>query len=114
MIPRHYTTWQFELLHSALAAGTTIALRTSDALGSAAAGRRPDRREGTLMVMEKAEAISAGMFAAWLEINRQWWQAWTRGSLAPADAWIGLMRAASRPARTTVRGNARRLSRRNR
>ena len=114
MIPRRFTAWQFEVLESALAAGTTIALRSSDAMGDLAAGRQPDRREGKLMVTEKAAALSAGFFAAGLELNRQWLRASTTGSLAPADAWLRLLQAGSKPARVSVRKNARRLSRRTR
>lgn len=114
MIPRRFMTWQFEVLESALAAGTTIALRSSDVMGDLAAGRRPDRREGNLMVTEKAAALSAGCFAAALELNRQWLRASMTGSLAPADAWVRLLQAGSKPARVSVRKNARRLSRRTR
>ena len=114
MIPRRFVTWQFELLENALAAGTTIALRSSDAAYAAAKGKPRDAREANRMVAEKAEAFSAGMFAAGLEYQRQWWQTALSGSLAPADAWLHVVRAASQPARVTVRRNARRLSRRGR
>jgi hypothetical protein len=114
MIPRRFMTWQFQLLESALAASTTIALRSSDAMSAAAAGKRPNRREGNLMVTEKAAALSAGYFAAALELNRQWLRASMTGSLAPADAWLRLLQAGSKPARATVRKNAKRLTRRGR
>ena len=114
MIPRRFMTWQFQLLESALAASTTIALRSSDAMSAVAAGKQPDRREGNLMVTEKAAALSAGYFAAALELNRQWLKASMTGSLAPTDAWLRLLQAGSNPARVTVRKNARRLSRRGR
>ena len=114
MIPRRFMTWQFEVLESALAAGTTIALRSSDVMGDLAAGRRPDRREGNLMVTEKAAALSAGCFAVGLEMNRQWMRAAMTGSLAPADSWLRLLQAGSTPARVSVRKNAKRLSRRTR
>lgn len=112
MIPRRFMTWQFQLLESALAASTTIALRSSDAMSAVAAGKQPDRREGNLMVTEKAAALSAGYFAAALELNRQWLRASMTGLLPPADAWLRLLQAGAKPARTTVRKNARRLSRR--
>ena len=112
MSKRPFMMWQFELLESALAAGTTIALRTSGMTSSVAAGKAPDPRETSRMVAEKAEAFSAGMFAATLACNRLWWQAASTGSVAPADAWLKVARAASKPGRVTVRRNARRLSRR--
>jgi hypothetical protein len=114
MISRRYMNWQFEVLESALAASTTIALRSSDVMGAVAAGKLPDRREGNLMVTEKAAALSAGVFAAVLELNRQWLRASMTGSLAPADAWLRLLQAGSKPARVSVRKNARRLTRRGR
>jgi hypothetical protein len=114
MIPRRLMNWQFQLLESALAASTTIALRSSDAMSAAAAGKQPDRREGNLMVTEKAAALSAGYFAAALELNRQWLRASMTGSLPPADAWLRLLQAGAKPARATVRKNARRLTRRGR
>ena len=114
MIPRRLMNWQFELLESVLAASTTIALRSSDAMSAVAAGKQPDRREGNLMVTEKAAALSAGYFAAALELNRQWLRASMTGSLSPADAWLRLLQAGSKPARVSVRKNARRLSRRGR
>ena len=114
MNSRRFTAWQFEVLESALAAGTTIALRSSDVMGDLAAGRRPDRREGNLMVTEKVAALSAGCFAVGLEMNRQWLRAAMTGSLAPADAWVRLLQAGSKPARVSVRKNARRLTRRTR
>ena len=109
-----FMTWQFDMLESALAAGTTIALRSSDAMGDLAAGKRPDQREGRLMVTEKAAALSAGVFAAGLELNRQWLRASMTGSLAPADSWLRLLQAGSKPARVSVRKNAKRLSKRTR
>ena len=112
MIKRPFMMWQFELLESALAAGTTIALRSSGLASSVAAGKAPDPRETTRMVAEKAEAFSAGMVAASLACHRLWWQAALSGSLAPADAWLKVARAGSKPGRVTVRRNARRLSRR--
>jgi hypothetical protein len=114
MLSRRFTTWQFEVLESALAAGTTIALRSSDAMGDLAAGKRPDQRENSLMVTEKAAALSAGLFAAGLEMNRQWMRAAMTGSLAPADSWLRLLQAGSKPARLSVRKNAKRLSKRTR
>jgi hypothetical protein len=114
MLSRRFTTWQFEVLESALAAGTTIALRSSDAMGDLAAGKRPNHREGNLMVTEKAAALTAGWFAVGLELNRQWLRASMTGSLAPADAWLRLLQAGSKPGRVSVRKNARRLSRRTR
>ena len=114
MTSRRFTAWQFEVLESALAAGTTIALRSSDVMGDLAAGKRPDRREGNLMVTEKAAALSAGCFAVGLELNRQWLRAAMTGSLAPADAWLRLLQAGSKPARLSARKNARRLSKRTR
>ncbi len=114
MVNRRFAIWQFELLESALAASTTIALRTSGMMSAIAAGKQTDLREGTRMVTEKAEALSAGAFAAGLEWNRLWWRASLTGSLVPAVAWLDLIRAASRPARVKVRGNARRLTRRGR
>jgi len=114
MSKRPFMMWQFEMLESALAAGTTIALRTSGLASSMAAGKSPDRRETTRMVAEKAEAFSAGMLAAGLACHRLWWQAALAGSVVPADAWLQLVSAASRPGRVTVRRNARRLSRRTR
>jgi hypothetical protein len=114
MTPRHFMRWQFEMMQSALAASTTIALRSSDMVSAAAAGKRPDRREGNLMVTEKAGAFSAGLFAAGLEFNRLWLKASLAGSLMPAGTWLHLTRAASQPGRLTVRRNARRLTRRRR
>jgi hypothetical protein len=114
MIPRHFMRWHFELMQSALAAGTTIALRSSDMMSAAAAGKRPDRREGNRMVTEKAEAFSAGLFAAGLEYNRLWLKASLAGSLMPPGTWLHLTRAASQPGRLTVRRNARRLTHRGR
>ena len=114
MLSPRFTTWQFEVLESALAAGTTIALRSSDVMGDLAAGKRPNHREGSLMVTEKAAALSAGLFAAGLELNRQWLRASMTGSLAPADAWLRLIQAGSKPARVSVRKNAKRLRKRTR
>jgi hypothetical protein len=114
MLSRRFTTWQFEVLESALAAGTTIALRSSDAMGGLATGKRPNHRENNLMVAEKAAALSAGVFAVGLEMNRQWMRAAMTGSLAPADSWLRLLQAGSKPARVSVRKNARRLSKRTR
>jgi hypothetical protein len=114
MVYRRFAIWQFELLESALAASTTIALRSSGMMSAIAAGKQTDLREGTRMVTEKAEATSAGLLAAGLEWNRLWWRASLTGSLVPAVAWLDLIRAASRPARVTARGNARRLTRRGR
>lgn len=112
MSRRRFVTWQFELLESALAAGTTIALRSSDLMGSVAAGKPPDWREGNRMVAEKAEAFAAGLFAAGAAYNRLWWRAALTGSMSPAGAWLHLIRAASGPARVTVGRNAKRLTRR--
>jgi hypothetical protein len=114
MTRRRYMSWQFELLENALAANTTIALRTFDAMFSAAAGKRPDARENTRMVAEKMEAFSSGLLAAGLACHRLWWQAALTGRLTPAAAWLQLARAASQPARVKVRGNAKRLTRRSR
>ena len=114
MTPRHYMRLQFELMESALAAGTTIALRSSDMISAAAAGKPPDRREGNLMVTEKAQAFSAGLYAAGVEYNRLWLKASLSGSLMPASTWLQLAHAASRPGHVTVRRNARRLTRRSR
>ena len=114
MTRRRYMSWQFELLENALAAGTTMALRTSDAMFSVAAGKRPDAREGNRMVGEKMEAFSAGLFATGLAYNRLCWQAALSGRFTPAGAGLQLIRAASQPARTKVRRNARRLTRRSR
>ena len=114
MTRRHFASWQFELLENSLAAATTIALRTSDAMSSVAAGKRPDAREANRMVGEKVEAFSAGLFAAGLAYNRLWWQAVLSGPFTPAGAWLQLARAASQPTRGKVRSNARRLTRRSR
>ena len=114
MTRRRYMSWQFELLENALAANTTIALRTSDAMFAVAAGKRPDARESTRMVAEKMEALSSGLLAAGLACHRLGWQAALSGSYTPAAAWLQLARAASQPARVKVRGNARRLTRRSR
>jgi hypothetical protein len=114
MTPRRYTRWQFEMMESALAAGTTIALRSSEMMSDAATGNLPDRREGNLMVTEKAQAFSAGLFAAGLEYNRLWLKASMAGSLMPASTWLQMVRAASKPGHVTVRRNARRLTRRSR
>lgn len=113
MTRRRYM-WQLELMETALAAGTTIALRTSDAMSSVAAGKRPDARESSRMVGEKMEAFSAGLFAAGLAYNRLWWQAALSGRFTAAGAGLQLVRAASQPARTKVRRNARRLTRKSR
>jgi hypothetical protein len=107
-------SWQFELLENSLAAATTIALRTSDAMSSVAAGNRPDAREGKRMVGEKMEAFSAGLMAAGLAYNRLCWQAAMTGRFTPAAAWLQLVQAASQPARVKVQRNARRLTRRSR
>ena len=111
---RRLVTWQFELLDSALAAGTTIALRSFGAMASAATPKPSDRRERHRMVAEKAEAFQAGWFAAGVEYNRILWQAAMTGSTFPAGAWLSLVRAAFQPARVTARRNARRLTRKSR
>ena len=114
MSRRRFVSWQFELLESSLAAGTTIALRSMDLMGSITAGKLPDPRESHRMVAEKAEAFAAGMFAAGAAYHRLWWQAALTGSITPAGAWLQLTRAASRPAQVTVGRNAKRLTRRSR
>lgn len=112
MRKRSSMTWQFEMLESALAASTTIALRSLGLASSYAAGKAPDARETTRMVAEKSQAFTDGMLAASLACHRLWWQAALSRSLAPADAWLKVARAGSKPGRVTVRRNARRLSRR--
>ena len=101
MTPQRLITWQFELMATALAASTTIAIRSLNLMNSTAAGKLPERRETTRMVTEKAQAFSAGASVAMLEWNRLWWRAAMAGSMAPfgfTTAWLDVIRAASRPA----------------
>ena len=72
MTPQRFMAWQFELMATALAAGTTIAIRSFGLMHSAAAGRPPDRRESARMLAEKADALSTGLLAATLECSRLW------------------------------------------
>ncbi len=114
MTRRRYMSWQFELLQNVLAANTTIALRTSDAMFSVVSGKRPDARESDRMVGEKIEAFSEGLWAAGLAYNRLCWRAALSGQFTPAGASLQLIRAASQPSSVKVRRNTRRLTRRSR
>lgn len=115
MTPQRYMAWQFELFGTALAAGTTIAFRSLAMMQGIAAGKLPPERESRRMVMEKAQALSAGLIASGLELNRIWWgMALTGWRHQPgfATAWLDVAQAAGNPAGIAARRNARRLNRR--
>ena len=113
--PQRLISWQVELFGTALAAGTTIALRSIAIAQAIAAGKWPESRESRRMVTEKAHAFSAGMVAATLELNRIWLRmalAGWRQQSALATAWLDAAQAAGKPAGIAARRNARRLKRR--
>jgi hypothetical protein len=92
-------------------AAVTIAVRAQRLL---APGRQSDKtREARLMVQEKIDAAIEGAFAAQMAWGSFFIKAAFGGVRTPNDVSAGLTaiaEAAARPARRTVRANARRLT----
>ena len=93
-------------------AALTIAVRTQDMMSF---GGRPSEkaREAQLMVQEKVDAAIEGAFAAQAAWGAFMLKAAFGGVRTPNDVSMGLAgiaQAAAKPARRTVRANARRLT----
>ncbi len=93
-------------------AALTIAARTQDML-SFGGGPLEKAREAQLMVQEKVDAAIEGAFAAQAAWGAFVMKAAFGGVRTPNDVSMGLAgiaQAAAKPARRTVRANARRLT----
>ena len=93
-------------------AALTIAARTQDML-SFGGGPLEKAREAQLMVQEKVDAAIEGAFAAQAAWGAFMMKAAFGGVRTPNDVSMGLAgiaQAAAKPARRTVRANARRLT----
>ncbi len=111
---RHMAAAFWSAAASAQAAGVTIALRTPILMQAALDPFAwPARREAVRAATEKWEAGVEGALAASFASARLWADMVTRpGDMrALADGIGKVQKAALRPARIRVRGNAKRLSR---
>jgi hypothetical protein len=93
-------------------AALTIAARTQDMM-SFGGGPLEKAREAQLMVQEKVDAAIEGAFAAQAAWGAFMMKAAFGGVRTPNDVSMGLAgiaQAAAKPARRTVRANARRLT----
>lgn len=104
----------FDAARASQDAAVTVAARLPIIAKASQRSAAPPSAEMQLMVSEKAEAAMQGAFAASMAMGQLWTRAMFGGLRTPMDVAHGLAGvadAAMKPARITVRANARRLSR---